>query len=189
MILELVFPCMPIWCHLTLIWFDSGSYDHPSNWQTASCHCGVKIKQPRDKFLFLSTFCWACVAAGLPRAEGLRLWRMHFAGRSKFNNQPAIHCDGIPQSIERVKGQLIQDEIMDLDCWLVACELTLRFQLHRRQVMWPRHPLVDMPYLDCHAWMPLSHRDLVHACLLASPAGIDTPTHTAVCLGIHLTTS
>lgn len=64
-------------------------------------------------------------------AEALGLWRTHFAGRSKFNNQTVIHCDGIPQSIVRVKGQLIQDEIMVLDCWL-GC-------------MWTNTPLSTQP--------------------------------------------
>ncbi len=132
------------------------------------------------------------MAAGLPRAEGLRLWRMHFAGRSKFNNQPAIHCDGIPQSIERVKGQLIQDEIMDLDCWLVACELTLRFQLHRRQpgdhvttASTGRYAIFRLPRVN--AAKPQRPRTRMLAG--ESCRYIDTPTHTAVCLGIHLTTS
>lgn len=184
---------MSIWCHLTVIWFDSGSYDHPSNWQTASCHCGVKIKQPRDKFLFLSTFCWACVPA-----ESLRLWRTHFAGRSKFNDQPAIRCDGIPQSIERVKGQLIQDEIMVLDCRLVACELALLFPPQRRQ---PRghvttastggYAIFRLPRVNgTKPQRPRRHRRTrMLARSLPSPAGISAHPHAVVCMGIHLTTS
>ncbi len=118
----------------------------------------------------------------LPRAEGLRLWQMHFAGRSKFNNQPAIHCDGIPQSIQRVKGQMIQDEIRDLDCWLVACEIMLCFPPHRRQpgghvTTASTGGYASFRFPRVNAAKPQRPRQHRHTCMLAvSPVGIDTPT-------------